>query len=411
MSAELSAMVGWIDGVSRYRLYPTPTEAAQLLAHCGHARYVWNLALEQWSMWRRDRGPTPRFVEQARQLTQARAAFGWLRAGSQTVQQQALRDFDQALRNYFAGSHCRPTWRKAGRHEGFRIVGPQAGRVEQLSRKWARVLVPKVGWVRFRVSRAVPEARSYRINRDRAGRWHIAFAAAPDPIPAPGNGEVVGVDRGVTVSAALSTGELLDCPGLSAAEQRRLEHLQRRLARAQRGSNRRQRVKVAIARLHAHGAARRKDWVEKTSTDLARRFDVIRVEDLGVARMTRRPKPKPDLARPGGFLPNGRGAKGGMNRGILRSGWGLLVQRLEHKAAGRVERVNAAYTSQSCSRCGHCAPGNRDSQAFRCQSCGHSDHADVNAAINIAAGRAVSVRRDRPGRMSVKREPQLTTSA
>jgi transposase len=391
-------------------LYPTPAQAAGLLTQCGHARYVWNLAVEQWSMWRRDKGPTPGFVEQARQLTEARAVFGWLRGGSQTVQQQALRDFDQARSNYFAGSHRRPRWRKAGQHEGFRIVGPQAGRVELVSRKWARVLVPKVGWVRFRVSRALPEARSYRVNRDSVGRWHIAFAAIPDPIPPPGTGEVVGIDRGVTVSAALSTGELLNCPGLSESEQQRLVHLQRRLARAQRGSNRRKRVKAAIATLHSRAAARRKDWVEKTSTDLARRFEVIRVEDLRVAQMTRRPKSKPDPAKPGSYLPNRRRAKAGLNRGIRSNGWGLLVQRLENKAAGRVERINPAYTSQTCSRCGHCAPGNRESQAFRCLSCGHSDHADLNAAINIAAGRAVSARRDKPARMSVKREPQLTTS-
>lgn len=409
--AELSAVADWIRGMSRYRLCPTPAQAAGLLEQCRHARYVWNLAVEQWSMWRRDKGPTPGFVQQARQLTEARAAFGWLRGGSQTVQQQALRDFDQARRNYFAGSHGRPSWRKSGRHEAFRVVGAQAGRVEQVSRKWARVLVPKVGWVRFRVSRALSEAKSYRVTRDRVGRWHIAFAAEPDAIPAPVTGQVVGVDRGVSVSAALSTGELLSCPGLSKSELRRLVHLQRRLARAQRGSKRRNRVKAAIAKLHARAADRRKDWVEKTSTDLARQFDVIRVEDLRVAQMTRRPKPKPDPAKPGSYLPNRRRAKAGLNRGILSNGWGLLVQRLEQKAAGRVEKINPAYTSQTCSRCGHCAPGNRDSQAFRCQSCGHSDHADVNAAMNIAAGRAVSARRDGPVRMSLKREPQLTTSA
>jgi transposase len=397
-------------GVSRYRLYPTPAQDAGLVAQCGHARYVWNLAVEQWSLWRRGKSPTPGFVEQARQLTEARAAFGWLRAGSQTVQQQALRDFDQARRNYFAGTHRRPTWRKAGRREGFRIVGPQASRVEQVSRRWARALIPKVGWVRFRVSRALPEARSYRVTRDVVGRWHIAFAVVPDPIPGPGAGEIVGIDRGVTVSAALSTGELLRCPGLSEAEQGRLGHLQRRLARAQPGSNRRKRIKAAIAKLHVRASARRKDWVEKVSTDLARRFDLIRVEDLRVAQMTRRPKPRPDPATPGAFLPNRRRAKAGLNRGILSNGWGLLVLRLMHKAAGRIERINPAYTSQTCSRCGHCAPENRESQAFRCQSCDHRDHADINAAINIAAGRAVKARRDRPVRTSVKREPQLTTS-
>src|SRR2546430_574866 len=118
----------------------------------------------------------------------------------------------------------------------------------------------------------MPEAKSYRITRDRGGRWHLAFAAIPAPIPAPGTGEVVGVDRGLTVSAALSTGELLTCPGLFEAEQVRLKQLQRRLARSRRGSKRRQRVRSAIAKLHARAADRRKDWVEKTTTDLARRF-------------------------------------------------------------------------------------------------------------------------------------------
>lgn len=95
-------------------------------------------------------------------------------------------------------------------HEGFRIVatGPRGG-ARRLNRRWGEVLVPKLGWVRFRWSRPVPDAKSYRVTRDHAGRWHIAFAAIPPAIPGPGTGEVVGVDRGVAVSAALSTGELL----------------------------------------------------------------------------------------------------------------------------------------------------------------------------------------------------------
>ena len=381
-----------MDGVSRYRMYPTHPQQVALLEQCAHARYTWNLALEQWLMWTPDKGPTPGYLEQARQLTEARAAFGWLRAGSQTVQQQALRDFAQAVKNFYTRTHQRPTWRKAGLHEGFRVVGGQASRIRKLNRKWAEINVPKVGWIQFRLTRPVPGAKSYRVTRDRAGRRHIAFAAVPPPIAAPGKGEVVGVDRGVTVSAALSTGELLSCPGLSDPEHQRLRQLQRRLARCQRGSSRPRRVSFAIAKLYARAADRRKDWADKVSTDLARRFDVIRVEDLRVAGMTRRPKPRLDPGRPGSYLPNQRRAKAGLNRGILANAWGQLVARLEHKALGRVEKVNPAYTSQTCSACGHQA------------------HADVNAAINIAAGRAVSARRETPVQVSPKREPQLAAS-
>ena len=255
-------------------------------------------------------------------------------AGGQTVQQQALRDFHQAVTAFFRGTRGKPTWRKAGRHEGFRQIAVQTEHVQKLNRRIGRVWVPKVGWVRFRWTRAtVAVVKSYRVARDRAGRWHVAFAVVPEPIPVPGNGEIVGVDRGVAVSAALSTGKLLSCPGLSEGEQRRLRMLQRRLARAQRGSNRRARVKNAIAKLKAKTVDRRKDWVEK---------------------------------------------------------------------------VKAAFTSQTCSVCGYCASDNRESQAvFRCVARGHQVNADVNAARNIAAGRAVNARGGDRVAGPANREPQL----
>ncbi|WP_254714985.1 transposase [Actinomadura sp. NAK00032] len=399
----------YVAGVSRYRLCPTPRQEAGLLEHCSHARFVWNLAVEQHAWWTPWRGPAPEYSVQARQLTEARAAFEWLAAGSQTVQQQALKDFAQAMGNFFGGTHRRPTWRKAGVHEGFRIVGARgrAWDVRRLSRRTGEVRIPKAGWVRFRWSRPVPPGvKSFRVTRDRAGRWHVAFAAVPDPIPAPGNGAAVGVDRGVAVSAALSTGETSTVPGLTPGEAERLKRLLRRLARAKRGSNRRARVKAAIARLKTRETDRRKDWVEKTSTDLARRFDVIAVEDLNIAGMTR--SAKGALDAPGVNVRQ----KAGLNRGILAAGRGRLVTRLEHKAPGRLVRVDPAYTSQTCNACGHRARDNRESQAvFRCVACGHRANADINAARNIkdtAVGRTVAARGGRALARPVNREPQPT---
>jgi putative transposase len=393
--------------MSRFRLLLTPVQEEALLAHCRDARFVWNLAVEQQQHWQPGR-KAPGSVEQCAQLTEARAEYGWLRSGSQTVQQQALRDFAQAMRNFFSGTHRRPRWRKAGVHEGFRQVAVKRHHVERLNRRFGRVWVPKVGWVRFRLSRPVPEGvKSYRVTRDRAGRWHVAFAHVPDPICGPGDCSVVGVDRGVVASAALSTGELLRAPGLTPGESKRLKVLQQRLARCQRGSHRREEAKRAIAKLKARERDRRKDWVEKATTDLARRFDVIRVEDLDVRAMIR--SACGTVEQPGA----GVAQKRGLNRAIMRSGWGQFVARLQHKALGRVEQVSAAYTSQRCSACGHVAPGNRKSQAvFECESCTAGRcNADVNAARNIAAGRAVTARGDLAGGRSANREPQLSTPA
>jgi putative transposase len=366
--------------MSRYRLLPSPAQEAVLQGHCAHARYVWNLAVEQHLHWHSGRASAPGYLDQCRQLTAARAEHPWLAQGSQTVQQQALRDFTNAMTAFFdrANRAGRPSWRKAGRDEGFRIVGQRGKQwdVRRLSRKVGQVWVPKAGWVRFRWSRAMPRGvKSYRVMMDRAGRWHVAFAAIPAPVLAPGAGQVVGIDRGVIVAAALSTGELLLAPGLKVREEKRLRRLERKLARAQ------------------------------ASTDIARRFDVIKVEDLQIKNMTR--SAKGTRENPGRSVR----AKAGLNRGILRSGWGLLVRRLEQKAPGRVERIRLAFTSQRCSACGQVDGRSRESQAvFRCTACGYACHADVNAAKNIAAGHAVTARGGFRDAGPTNREPHLLAS-
>ena len=166
--------------MARYRMYPTAAQDAGLLEHCSHARYMWNLhqfgQLETYGKASRRVGrdgreyihqkrrpvrPLPGYVEQARMLTEARAGYGWLAAGPVVVQQQALRDFDQAIRNFYAGTHGRPGRRRRHEDEGFRIVNLEPTRdIRRLNRNWGQVRVPKAGWVRFRWSRRVPDAKS-----------------------------------------------------------------------------------------------------------------------------------------------------------------------------------------------------------------------------------------------------------
>lgn len=370
-------------------MYPTEAQKAQLVEHCAHARFVWNLGLEQRNLYRPALGPTPNGAVQDQQLTEARGASEWLAAGSSTVQQQALRDLDRAFRNWWAnpGHFGRPTWRKRGRNEGFRIVGPQAKRWERLSRRRARVLVPKVGWVEWRFTRDPSGAKSYRVTCDAAGRWWISFALIPASIEGPGTGALIGVDRGVSVPFCLSNGDMVGVAGLTRREQDGLRRLQRKLARQVKGSTRRDMTKLKIARLKARETNRRKDAVEKLTTRLATGYDVIRIEDLRIKNMTR--SAKGTIEEPGVNV----SAKAGLNREILRSGWGLFARRLEAKARGRVEKINPANTSRCCAVCGHVAKENRKSQAaFCCVACGHQANADTNAAINIAAGHVVTAR-------------------
>ncbi len=385
--------------MSRYRLYPTPEQATKMAEHCAHARFVWNLGLEQRLMWRRGRRSSPGYLEQSRQLTEARLSSQWLADGSQTVQQQALRDLERAWQTFFTGLRRRPSWRKQGRNDGFQIVGRHAQHLQILNRRWSSVLIPKVGWVKFRRSRPVPEAKSYRVTLDRSGRWHIAFAAIPESIEGPGDGSTVGIDRGVMITLALSDGMRYQAP-----VDRSVRRLRRRLDRCQKGSNRRVEAKHRLARVHARNADRRKDWVEKSSTTIARAYDLIRIEDLRVQRMTG--SARGTIEKPGRNVAR----KAGLNRAILAQGWGTFARRLEDKASGRVEKVNPAFTSQRCSSCGHVAAESRKNQAlFVCVACKFTLNADLNAARNIAAGHAVT---GRGGSQlePVKRQPQRVTA-
>jgi len=377
---------------------------------------MFNIGLEQRSMWCRskhDRGTHPEYgildaarvntTTQMRELAQLRGELDWLRAGSSSVQQAALRDLDRAFANFYAGTAKYPKFKRRTDSEGSFVIRDLT--VRRLNRKWGMVTVPKVGTVRFRVSRLwaeIEHATSARITH-RNGRWHIAFTTPPaDKIEA-GTGAVAGIDRGVKNTIATSEGRMMYAPTLTQREQTRFLRLQQQLARQQKGSKRRGQTLDRLAVLRKRLEDRRTDWVEQTTTELARTYDLLAVEDLRVRNMVRRPAVKPDPDQPEVFLPNGAKAKAALNRAILASVWGRFLTRLEHKMpAGHVLRVDPRNTSRTCAACGHWVPGNRESQAvFECVACGHQAHADTNAAVvildralpsTVAAGHAVSGR-------------------
>ena len=231
----------------------------------------------------------------------------------------------------------------------------------------------------------------------------LVFVNMPLPLPRTGN-DIIGLDRGCVHTLVSSDGIFMDMPKPSKAELKRLRYLQRRMSRQDRvnearggrtakfASKRRQRTLSEFNTLQGRIVRRRNDWIEKTTTSLAKANILIAMEDLDVKAMTRRPKPKPDPAKPGQYLHNGAKAKAGLNRSILSNNWSRLMKRLKDKMdanGGKLVIIPAAYTSQACHKCGHVAKGNRESQAvFKCVECGYEANADVNAAMNIL-GRAL----------------------
>ncbi|MDA8271185.1 MAG: transposase [Actinomycetota bacterium] len=401
----------------RQRLYATSEKKEILLKHCSDARFVYNLGLEQRNLWRRGRLARINTATQMRELAEARKTFDWLGEGSSVIQQAALRDLDRAFQNWWKRpDHFHsPTWRKAGQNEGFYIRDLS---VRKLNRKWGELLVPKAGWVRFRLTKAFSEievSTSARVTLDRSGRWHVSFTQPAPVVERQSTGAVIGLDVGIVSTVTTSDGVHLRMPKLlSSGETQRKRRLQRKLSKQKKGSNRRTRTKHSIAKLSARECDRRKNWIEKTTTNLVRDYDFIAVEDLKVKNMVRsasgtKENPGKNVAQ-----------KRGLSRAISSQAWSLFRKRLEDKAAKAtssvlVVAVNPKHTSQTCPHCGNTQAQNRKSQAvFACITCGYTANADINAAQNIlAAGLAVAGRRGTPHTKSamtdhsgpVKRQP------
>ncbi|MDF5754444.1 transposase [Spongiactinospora sp. TRM90649] len=386
----------------RYPLAFTPEqeEFAELIGDA--CRVVWNTALEQRRTYRQ-RGAFIGYVEQARQMAEAKKDVPWLAEAPSHTLQQTLRDLDKACKRH---GTFKVRWRSKRKNAPtFRFPDPRHLAVERLSRRWGRVRLPKFGWVRFRWTRPLGgELRNATVLKD-GGRWHVSFCVEDGLVESTPNGRpAVGVDRGVAVAVATSDGRMRDRDFVTPGEAARLRRLQRKLARQRKSSNRRAATKAKIGRLNARIRARRTDFVAWTANRLTRDHGLVAVEDLKVRNMTA--SVKGTLAEPGRNVRQ----KAGLNRSILAKGWGGLLTALEHKArhnGSRIVRVPPAYTSQTCAACGHRAPENRESQAvFRCRACGHQANADVNAAKNIlAAGLAVTGRGDLAVRRSAKRQP------
>ncbi len=407
----------------RYRLYPTAEQAEAFAAWCGSARVIYNAGLEQRQVAYRDFGVSLRYNDQGgADLTEAKREFLWLAEPHSDVLQQALRDLDRAYRNFFEGRSAFPRFKRKGRGDSFRIQNREHGiSVRRLSRRWGEVVVPKLGSVRFRWSRKpVGEIRHLTVSCDALG-WHLSLCCeGPAGAPVPQLGAPVGIDRGVTATVALSTGELRSCPMLPPGQVARLRRLQRKAGRqetarrrrapaARRRSRRQQRTYDRIASLKARETRIRKNFLHKLSTSIAKNHGVVVIEDLRIKNMVR--SAKGTIESPGKNVAQKRG----LNRAILSQGWGEFAQMLAYKLArsnGTLVKVSPAYTSQTCAECGVINAKSRRSQSvFECVACGHKANADMNAARNIlAAGLAVTAR-GAFGEVSRGNEPRTTQKA
>jgi len=351
------------------KLRPTPAQERALADTLWRCRALYNTALEQRiTAWQRRHVSVSRYEQEA-ELKAIRAAFPEYEALHSHILQDVLARLDKTYQAFFrrvqrgekAGF---PRFKGRARYHSFTYK--EYGNGARLDNGF--LVLSKVGRISVHWSRPIKGTpKTVTISKEADG-WYVAISCADVPMnPLPPTGQETGIDLGLESFATLADGARICTPAYYRKAEAYLRRCQRRVARRKKGSHRRRKAVVLLAKAHQHIVNQRQDFHHKEASKLVQAYDVIYHEDLRVANMVRNHH---------------------LAKSISDAGWSAFLTILTFKAAGagkRVVAVNPAFTSQACSGpgCGKIVAKGLSVRWHACPECGTSLHRDHNAALNV----------------------------
>jgi len=373
-----------------YRIYPSEYQVKKLLEWEGANRFLWNLANEErkqpWMRSKADRDKVfhkerlyqntefkRNFYTQSAGLTELRDQFKWLEDVPRSIQSALLKKLDIAWQRWYKipNSGIPVFKKKSNKFESIECLAP-----DKFSVKNKGFHFPKLGRMPIVIDSSLMTGipKTCSISKD-VDQWfvHIVYEEQKSQPPElMGPKEIIGIDRGCTNKITDSKGYFQKEITFSDHQKQKLKRLERKILRRGKikGCNKKNLKKTydQIAKIYRQDRRRRSHNTHELSKKYAKSQGIIVLEKLNTAGMS----------KIGGSLGNR----------ISRSCWSLFKTQLQHKSVrfgATVIEVNAKHTSQTCFSCGSIDKKNRNGEQFLCTKCGHSDHADVNAAKNIRA--------------------------
>ena len=395
----------------KYELMPNGDQLRAMRRFSGSCRFVYNKALALQKENHEAGNKFISYVAMAAKLPiwKREAGTAWLKETPSQALQHALKDLEKAFKGFFATRTGFPRFKKKGSGDSFRYPEPKQIQLDQSNN---RILLPKLGWLRYRNSRkALGQVRNVTVSHS-GGKWFIAIQTQRElEQPLPTTTTAIGIDVGIARFATLSDGNYVAPLNSFKTHQQRLARYQRSMSRKEKFSKNWKKAKAKVQKIHTAIANVRKDFLHKTSTTISQNHTLVCIEDLQIKNMSRSSR--------GNREQHGMRVKqkSCLNRAILDQGWGEFRRQLGYKVhwnGGTLLAVPPQHTSQTCPACGHVSKDNRQTQAkFLCIVCDYENHADVVGAINILErgyrllARGESVQSDR----SMKQEPTEVTQA
>jgi putative transposase len=355
----------------KYRIWPTRRQTSLLELQLEDCRWAYNHWLDERKTTFEQAGKAPGLYDQIGELPALKLARPSLNnVHSQVLQNVAVR-LDLAMQAFFRRVKSGekevgyPRFKGFGRYDS--LTFPQAPSGCKLLDN--TLIVSKVGHIKVKLHRPLKgQPKTVTLTRSSTGKWYVCFSCeGVEPQILPSNAQQVGIDVGLKTFATLSDGQEIENPRFFREEEEALAKAQRKLSKAEKGTPQRRKKRKVVARVHERIGWRRTNFSHQHSRKIINQFGTIAVEDLQVNRM----------------LHNHCLAKS-----INDAAWSGFFNKLSGKAAeaGRTFiQVNPAYTSQTCSKCGHRQKMPLDQRVFNCPCCLVQIDRDLNASLNILA--------------------------
>jgi putative transposase len=370
-----------------FRIYPTHKQVNRLEEWLGLCCEIYNAALDERKSAYRMAGVSLSYEHQCAELPQCKEVRPELSQVPSQVLQDVVKRVDLAFDAFFqrveqGQKPGYPRFKSRFRYDSltFKQHGNSFQLLPSSQKNRATLVLAKLGHVKLVLHRAIKGTpKTAIVKRTPTGKWFVSISVeleeeltAQRVLPSQ---EAVGIDVGLRTFAYLSTGEEIANPRFFRSEEAALTRAQRQLASAPKGSKQRAKKRKVVARVHERIGNRRKNFLEQEVCKLIKRFGLLAVEALVVRNMMRNPK---------------------LAKSIADVSWSQFFARLQAKAeeAGRqVVRVNPAYTSQTCSTCGHRQPMPLSVRVYECPHCGLILDRDHNGSKNILEEALIGVGR------------------
>lgn len=357
----------------KYKLKPTVRQQQMLLQHFGCCRFIYNWGLSRKKETYVNEKKSIGYLQLAKELTLLKndGEHGWLKDVANESLQQSLRNLDNAFTQFFKAKKGFPKF-KSKKHS--KNVCKFINNVRFDFDKW-KVRIPKMGWTKICRNKSFDLSKckigTLTVSQDKCGVfWCVIIVENGESLKPKikvSEETAVGIDLGIKDFAILSDGTKYGNNKFLENGQKKLKRLQRRFSKAQKGSKRRERLRIKIARQHQKISNRRSDFLHKLTTDLTRCFDTICLENLNVQ----------------GMMKNHH-----LSNAISSVAWNEFVRQLAYKAEWNGKNLifigRFEPSSKTCSCCGYVKKDlTLNDRHWVCPQCGTSHDRDVNAAINI----------------------------